>query len=175
MTIEDVMYGLTPSMTIERRARPPTEKIFKRPKNWLFAKNAARAPLSTPGTGMTERKRKSANAPMRNRTRLRISESLKASFTLRMKVLIMDRSPGSRDSRTSSARKRAVPDHERFRECACGKNFHHWSTTFRSADQTLRKKCYWRHRLPRQEGGFESREAYRSSRNAICLDCAGTI
>jgi hypothetical protein len=39
MIIEAVMYGPTPSITIERVESPPPEKIFKRPKNWLLSKN----------------------------------------------------------------------------------------------------------------------------------------
>ena len=35
MMIEAVMKGPTPSITIERLDRPPPEKMFRNPKNWL--------------------------------------------------------------------------------------------------------------------------------------------
>lgn len=55
------MYGLTPSMIIEKEESPPPEKIFKKPRKLLLDKATAKAPLSTPGIGIEERNLTIAN------------------------------------------------------------------------------------------------------------------
>ena len=48
--MEAVMYGPTPNITMERLERPPPEKIFKSPKNWLLEKKFNEGERVTPKT-----------------------------------------------------------------------------------------------------------------------------
>ena len=61
MIIDAVMYGPTPSTTIDNCESPPPEKRFKKLKNWLFSKNWAKTPGLTPGTGIDAKNRKAIN------------------------------------------------------------------------------------------------------------------
>ena len=59
--IEEVMYGETPSIIIERFESPPPEKIFKSPKKSLPEINCSKRKVSIPGIGMVAIKRKATN------------------------------------------------------------------------------------------------------------------
>src|SRR3989344_6994175 len=57
MMIEAVIYGPTPSMTMERFDNPPPENRFKRFKNSLPEKRLASLEVSIPGTGISAKRR----------------------------------------------------------------------------------------------------------------------
>ena len=59
--MEEVMYGPTPSIIIERFDSAPPEKIFKSPKNWFPAKKDRNCSMSTTGTGIVDANRKTAS------------------------------------------------------------------------------------------------------------------
>ena len=69
MMIEAVMKGPTPNMTMDRLERPPPEKMFRKPKNWLEFRRALKLAAFTLGMGMADNTRKSTSAstvkPMR--------------------------------------------------------------------------------------------------------------
>ena len=67
MMIEEVIYGPTPNMMIERLDKPPPEKIFKMPKNWLFDRNCESLTGSMPGIGIAAKTRKMIRAPKTKR------------------------------------------------------------------------------------------------------------
>src|SRR3989344_8400167 len=77
MMMDAVMYGDTPIIMIERVEKPPPEKMFKRPRNWLVARYVESAAASMPGIGMAARRRKTMSAPRTKSTRLRsVSSSM---------------------------------------------------------------------------------------------------
>ena len=76
--MEAVMNGPTPSMTMDRLERPPPEKMFRKPKNWLDESSLARLVASTPGIGMAAKRRKTTRAPTVKPILLRRIGSLKA-------------------------------------------------------------------------------------------------
>ena len=58
MMIEAVMYGYTPSATIEKFCRPLPEKRFSIPSSWFCSMKSCRPSRFTPGTGMLAMNRK---------------------------------------------------------------------------------------------------------------------
>src|SRR3989344_5655078 len=86
--IELVIYGPTPSITIERRESPPPENIFKMPKKSLLERNWLRATGSTPGIGMLESSINTINENSTNRTLFRKVISTHTNFILLKKVCI---------------------------------------------------------------------------------------
>ena len=89
MMIEAVMYGPTPSMTIERFDRPPPEKMFRMPKNWLLARNCWSAPALTPGTGIVAISRKAAKRPIITRMRFLSGRSFQIILIFWKKVFMV--------------------------------------------------------------------------------------
>jgi hypothetical protein len=75
MIIDAVIYGPTPSITIESFEIPPPENTSKRLKNWLPARSWARLWALIPGIGIVERSRKTTRAPKVKKIRFRIAGS----------------------------------------------------------------------------------------------------
>ena len=129
------MYGPTPSITMDSCSSPPPEKMFKSPKNWLFAKKDARAFLSTPGIGTAASKRKSASAPAKKKIRNRISGSLNASLSFRIKVLIMNCTSGCENCGSRRSGYGTSFQYKSLRKSSGTKNLNDRRPTLRSAHQ----------------------------------------
>ena len=69
MMIEEVMYGPTPSIMIDKVESPPPENIFRTPRNWLLFMNEDNLKASIPGIGIAERSLKTRRAARTNNTR----------------------------------------------------------------------------------------------------------
>ena len=78
MMIDALMYGFTPSPTIENLASPPPENRSSRPSSELPLKKVDSAAGFAPGTGTWARNRKTMRIPATNRSRRRISGARKA-------------------------------------------------------------------------------------------------
>ena len=68
-----VIYGPTPSITIEKLDKAPPEKIFKNPNSWLDPKKPANLDASIPGIGIAENSLNTTNNPKTTRTFFRNS------------------------------------------------------------------------------------------------------
>ena len=67
--IDEVMYGPTPSINIDRCESPPPVKILRVPRNWLLLKKASSFILSIPGIGIPASNRNTIRASSTNKTR----------------------------------------------------------------------------------------------------------
>jgi hypothetical protein len=88
MMMEPVIYGPTPSITIERLESPPPEKIFSIPKNWLFERNLLSARVSIPGIGIAASNRNRIREPRTKSTFFLKDESFQTNFILLQKFPI---------------------------------------------------------------------------------------
>jgi hypothetical protein len=80
--IDAVIYGPTPSITIEIAVRPPPENTFRRPKNWLLFRKAVSCASFTPGIGIAARSLKKASPTRTTSTFFRRLESVNTSLSL---------------------------------------------------------------------------------------------
>src|SRR3989338_4419513 len=86
MIIDAVMNGETPIIMMERLEKPPPEKTFKRPRNWLLPRKFSSAATLMPGMGIAASKRKTTRAPSTNKTRLLRVSSVTINLILRRNV-----------------------------------------------------------------------------------------